>query len=165
MFEKDTKYSGSKIKKNVCSRLLDHAYFFVPHPKYLSTFKGFPSSAILFPHVNFFTKIKAFSYLRSLLKKHTHLFLFCLFNCFFFFFFFFFFLGGGGGGGAVYKRRSQPNHLLTPFQWCFTGGLIMTFSQSACHCHKLYCLLYVMFLLSFFVSFSRCKMGRPVYSV
>ena len=54
--------------------------FFVPNPKFLSTFKGFLSSAILFPHVKTFTKIKVFAYLRSLLKKnkcvlkHTYLF-------------------------------------------------------------------------------------------
>ena len=43
----------------------------------------------------------------------------------------------------------------------------MTSGQSACHCHKLYCLLYVMLLnmLLFFVTSSRCHMGWLVYSV
>ena len=72
----------------MCSRLLDSAYFFVPNPKFLSTFKGFPSSDILFPHfphVKTFTKIKVhvFSYLRSLAKKkmlpETHVFVVVVF--------------------------------------------------------------------------------------
>ena len=44
----------------------------------------------------------------------------------------------------------------------------MTSGQSACHCHKLYCLLYVMLLntvVVFFVTSSWWHMGWPVYSV
>ena len=66
--EKIQSNQGLKIKKMRVPSCLTGAYFFVPNPKFLSTFRGFFSSAILFPHfphLKTFTNIEVFPYLRS----------------------------------------------------------------------------------------------------